>query len=148
MRDRPRLQDTLERVKFVCKELWTVVWDKQIDNLRTNHRVRRHGIGWDRTARNRIGALESLLLPPPLSLHVPFTDTPMLGCICVTGSGAQNPGGVGSDRPHECVRGDATGVCSRPHPGRYGTPGRAMLGASGCRVSSYLYVEGCMLRFR
>ncbi|WFD04358.1 hypothetical protein MOBT1_003065 [Malassezia obtusa] len=39
--DRPRTQQTLERVKFVCKELWYTVWDKQIDNLRTNHRVRR-----------------------------------------------------------------------------------------------------------
>ncbi|KAI3618494.1 hypothetical protein CBS9595_002857 [Malassezia furfur] len=32
---------TLERVKFVCKELWMALWDKQVDNLRTNHRVRR-----------------------------------------------------------------------------------------------------------
>lgn len=33
------MNDTLERVKFVCKDLWSAVWDKQIDNLRTNHRV-------------------------------------------------------------------------------------------------------------
>lgn len=38
LRDKPRLPDTLDRVKFVCKELWSVVWNKQIDNLRTNHR--------------------------------------------------------------------------------------------------------------
>lgn len=38
MRHKPRLTDTLERVKFVCKELWSAVWDKQIDNLRTNHK--------------------------------------------------------------------------------------------------------------
>lgn len=24
--------------KFICKDLWSTVWDKQIDNLRTNHR--------------------------------------------------------------------------------------------------------------
>ena len=39
-RTKSRFQDTLEVFKFVCKELWHTVWDKQIDNLRTNHRVR------------------------------------------------------------------------------------------------------------
>jgi hypothetical protein len=32
--------DTLDIVKFVCKDLWSTCWDKQVDNLRTNHRVR------------------------------------------------------------------------------------------------------------
>jgi hypothetical protein len=31
--------DTLDIVKFVCKDLWSTCWDKQVDNLRTNHRV-------------------------------------------------------------------------------------------------------------
>jgi hypothetical protein len=39
VRDRPRFVDTLDSVKFVCKDVWTAVWDKQVDNLRTNHRV-------------------------------------------------------------------------------------------------------------
>lgn len=30
--------DALEVVKFVCKDLWIALYDKQIDNLRTNHR--------------------------------------------------------------------------------------------------------------
>ncbi|KAI0005360.1 NO signaling/Golgi transport ligand-binding domain-containing protein [Russula compacta] len=30
--------DTLDIVKFVCKDLWSTCWDKQVDNLRTNHR--------------------------------------------------------------------------------------------------------------
>lgn len=38
VRDRPRFIDTLETVKFICKDVWTAVWDKQVDNLRTNHR--------------------------------------------------------------------------------------------------------------
>lgn len=38
-RDRPRFADTLDTVKFICKDLWMAVWDKQVDNLRTNHRV-------------------------------------------------------------------------------------------------------------
>ncbi|CUA71396.1 Trafficking protein particle complex subunit 6B [Mus musculus] [Rhizoctonia solani] len=37
-RDRPRFTDTLDIVKFICKDLWTTVWEKQVENLRTNHR--------------------------------------------------------------------------------------------------------------
>ncbi|KAF8508515.1 NO signaling/Golgi transport ligand-binding domain-containing protein [Gautieria morchelliformis] len=36
--DRGRFTDTLDVIKFLCKDVWTAVWDKQIDNLRTNHR--------------------------------------------------------------------------------------------------------------
>lgn len=39
-RDRPRFTDTLDIVKFVCKDVWTTTFAKQIDNLKTNHRVR------------------------------------------------------------------------------------------------------------
>ncbi|KAK0558039.1 hypothetical protein OC846_000031 [Tilletia horrida] len=35
---RPPLSSTLDVLKFVCKELWTTIWEKQVDNLRTNHR--------------------------------------------------------------------------------------------------------------
>jgi hypothetical protein len=38
-RDRPRFAETLDAVKFVCKEVWSTCWEKQVDNLRTNHRV-------------------------------------------------------------------------------------------------------------
>ncbi|CAG8507810.1 10573_t:CDS:2 [Cetraspora pellucida] len=37
-RDRPRFVDTLDVVKFICKDLWTIIFKKQIDNLKTNHR--------------------------------------------------------------------------------------------------------------
>ncbi|KAI9836684.1 MAG: hypothetical protein M1819_001320 [Sarea resinae] len=37
-RDRPRFTDTLDAIKFLCKDLWTLVFRKQIDNLKTNHR--------------------------------------------------------------------------------------------------------------
>ncbi|PAV21664.1 transport particle component [Pyrrhoderma noxium] len=37
-RDRPRFGDTLDVVKFICKDVWSACWDKQVDNLRTNHR--------------------------------------------------------------------------------------------------------------
>lgn len=38
-RDRPRFNDTLDAIKFLCKDLWTLVFRKQVDNLKTNHRV-------------------------------------------------------------------------------------------------------------
>ncbi|KAG8758423.1 Trafficking protein particle complex subunit 33 [Serendipita sp. 396] len=38
VKDRPRFTDTLDSVKFICKDVWTAVWEKQVDNLRTNHR--------------------------------------------------------------------------------------------------------------
>ncbi|OBZ79572.1 Trafficking protein particle complex subunit 6B, partial [Grifola frondosa] len=36
--DRGLFSDTLDAIKFVCKDLWAACWDKQVDNLRTNHR--------------------------------------------------------------------------------------------------------------
>lgn len=32
-------QDPLEMIKFICKEFWPAIYQKQIDNLKTNHRV-------------------------------------------------------------------------------------------------------------
>ena len=32
--------DNLDVVKFICKDFWIAVFKKQIDNLKTNHRVR------------------------------------------------------------------------------------------------------------
>ncbi|XP_064603215.1 trafficking protein particle complex subunit 6b-like [Liolophura sinensis] len=36
-RDCSRFKDELDTMKFICKEFWTSVYKKQIDNLRTNH---------------------------------------------------------------------------------------------------------------
>ncbi|KAF8306905.1 transport protein particle component [Clavulina sp. PMI_390] len=33
-----RFAETLDIVKFLCKDVWTAIWDKPVDNLRTNHR--------------------------------------------------------------------------------------------------------------
>lgn len=38
-RDRPLFTETLDVIKFICKDIWAACWDKQVDNLRTNHRV-------------------------------------------------------------------------------------------------------------
>ncbi|KAF8880924.1 TRAPP complex subunit trs33 [Gymnopilus junonius] len=37
-RDRPMFSETLDVIKFICKDIWAACWDKQVDNLRTNHR--------------------------------------------------------------------------------------------------------------
>ena len=39
--DRPRFSDHLEAIKFICKDFWSELFKKQIDNLKTNHRVSR-----------------------------------------------------------------------------------------------------------
>ena len=36
-REYPKFKDELDLMKFVCKDFWTAVFRKQIDNLRTNH---------------------------------------------------------------------------------------------------------------
>ncbi|CAL0302257.1 unnamed protein product [Lupinus luteus] len=36
--DRPRFNDHLEAIKFICKDFWSELFKKQIDNLKTNHR--------------------------------------------------------------------------------------------------------------
>ncbi|CAG0899527.1 unnamed protein product [Darwinula stevensoni] len=35
-REWPRFKDELDSMKFICKEFWTAVFRKQVDNLRTN----------------------------------------------------------------------------------------------------------------
>ena len=37
-KNKARFEDTLDIVKFLCKDFWTEVFKKQIDNLKTNHR--------------------------------------------------------------------------------------------------------------
>lgn len=36
---RPPFSTHLETMKFICKEFFLFIYSKQIDNLRTNHRV-------------------------------------------------------------------------------------------------------------
>ncbi|KAL6989585.1 hypothetical protein U1Q18_015338 [Sarracenia purpurea var. burkii] len=36
--ERPRFTDHLEAIKFICKDFWSELFKKQIDNLKTNHR--------------------------------------------------------------------------------------------------------------
>ncbi|CAK8683410.1 unnamed protein product [Clavelina lepadiformis] len=36
-KDTPRFKDDLEIMKFICRDFWNAVYQKQVDNLRTNH---------------------------------------------------------------------------------------------------------------
>ncbi|ESN98876.1 hypothetical protein HELRODRAFT_155914 [Helobdella robusta] len=36
-KDSPRFKEELDIMKFICKDFWSVLFKKQIDNLRTNH---------------------------------------------------------------------------------------------------------------
>ncbi|XP_026224512.1 trafficking protein particle complex subunit 6B-like isoform X1 [Anabas testudineus] len=36
-KDTAHFKDELDTMKFICKDFWTCVFKKQIDNLRTNH---------------------------------------------------------------------------------------------------------------
>ncbi|MFS7930956.1 putative diphosphate--fructose-6-phosphate 1-phosphotransferase [Helianthus anomalus] len=37
--ERPRFSDHLEAIKFICKDFWSELFKKHIDNLKTNHRA-------------------------------------------------------------------------------------------------------------
>ncbi|XP_002131721.2 trafficking protein particle complex subunit 6b-like [Ciona intestinalis] len=36
-KDLPRFRDELEVMKFICRDFWSSLYQKQVDNLRTNH---------------------------------------------------------------------------------------------------------------
>jgi hypothetical protein len=36
--DMPKIQDHLEMIKFLCKDIWILLYKKQISSLKTNHR--------------------------------------------------------------------------------------------------------------
>jgi len=35
----PRFKDELDIMKFICRDFWSALYQKQVDNLRTNHQV-------------------------------------------------------------------------------------------------------------
>ncbi|AOW05814.1 NO signaling/Golgi transport ligand-binding domain-containing protein [Yarrowia lipolytica] len=36
--ERPHFADTLDMMKFICKDVWLLLYNKQVDHLKTNHR--------------------------------------------------------------------------------------------------------------
>lgn len=63
-KDKPRLGDTLEIIKFLCKDFWQAVFKKQVDNLKTNHRVRGRQAAWgsERAADRQTGRTETAVV--------------------------------------------------------------------------------------
>ena len=39
-RDHPRFKNELDAVVFMCKQFWMLAFNKNIDNLKTNHQVK------------------------------------------------------------------------------------------------------------
>ncbi|XP_033985079.1 trafficking protein particle complex subunit 6b isoform X2 [Trematomus bernacchii] len=54
-KDTARFKDELDIMKFVCKDFWTCVFKKQIDNLRTNHQYLAFSCGLVRGALSNLG---------------------------------------------------------------------------------------------
>ena len=71
--------DTLDIVKFVCKDLWSTCWDKQVDNLRTNHRVKSPSelLSTDFLENSRASMFYKTTLSNPLRASLPGRVEPM-----------------------------------------------------------------------
>ncbi|XP_048455800.1 trafficking protein particle complex subunit 6b isoform X4 [Rhincodon typus] len=54
-KDTARFKDELDVMKFICKDFWTSVFKKQIDNLRTNHQYLAFTCGIVRGALSNLG---------------------------------------------------------------------------------------------
>uniref|UniRef100_UPI00398F3017 trafficking protein particle complex subunit 6B isoform X2 n=1 Tax=Pristiophorus japonicus TaxID=55135 RepID=UPI00398F3017 len=54
-KDTARFKDELDVLKFICKDFWTSVFKKQIDNLRTNHQYLAFTCGLVRGALSNLG---------------------------------------------------------------------------------------------
>ncbi|XP_033484711.1 trafficking protein particle complex subunit 6b isoform X2 [Epinephelus fuscoguttatus] len=54
-KDTARFKDELDIMKFICKDFWTCVFKKQIDNLRTNHQYLAFTCGLVRGALSNLG---------------------------------------------------------------------------------------------
>ncbi|CAO1616209.1 unnamed protein product [Sympodiomycopsis kandeliae] len=80
-RDRPPLSSTLDILKFLCKDFWISVWDKQVDGLRTNHKgvyvLSDHSF----KPLLRISITDSKQLQEVVKLHLPFSVGLLRGAL-------------------------------------------------------------------
>lgn len=79
---RPPHGSVLDVLKFVCKDVWTAIWEKQVDNLRTNHRVSNRASALPRSTMANQGQTWtdifcSFLPPLPLSGCIRLTRQPL-----------------------------------------------------------------------
>lgn len=101
-RDRPPMLDQLDKIKFVCKDFWTELFRKNVDNLRTNHRgtyvLRDTQFRW-------LGALSQNLVSEPQRIAASELSHDYLVLPCAIIKGALRQLGL-----ETCVSADATGL--------------------------------------
>lgn len=100
-RDANRLVSQLDVLKFVCKDLWTAVYGKSIDNLKTNHR------GTYVLIDNSFKPCECM----GSTAHIPLKS--LLG----SGSTIGNPALSTSERHHQQLVASAAATAAAPAPG-------------------------------
>lgn len=71
-RDSPSFKDELDIMKFICKDFWTKVFRRQVDNLRTNHQVNEQG------SRAKCCWTTEWWNPPPAPLLICKQKIPLL----------------------------------------------------------------------
>ena len=88
-KERPqgRLFETLDVIKYICKDFWSEIWKKQVDNLKTNHRAGLTHFIWHQRAipyilnPTRLQQLDSNSNSTPTSIHVFAISIFALGMI-------------------------------------------------------------------
>ena len=84
-RDRPPITEHLDVVKWVCKDLWTELFRKSVDNLRTNHRgtyvLRDTSFAWTQRLAQNLVAQPERVAPNALA-----ADYLVLPCAVVRGA--------------------------------------------------------------
>ena len=100
-RDHPYLDSSLDVVKLLCKELWMLLFKKQIDKLQTNYKGQGQNkrteqsnrprprqtlepkpIGWRRIASEWLAVAEDSIAFPSLVSHR-LLSTPMVYLSCL-----------------------------------------------------------------
>ncbi|CCJ30654.1 unnamed protein product [Pneumocystis jirovecii] len=63
-RDKPRFSGHLDMIKFICKDLWMLLFKKQVDNLKTNHKgvyvLTDHCFLWFSRMSTKIGGQDAI----------------------------------------------------------------------------------------
>ena len=89
-RDCPPMLDQLEILKWVCKELWTELFKKSVDNLRTNHRgtyvLRDTQFRWTlRLSQNLVSQPERLAPNDLAAVHLILPCAAIRGALAALG---------------------------------------------------------------
>lgn len=88
-RDRVRFKGVLDIIKFICKDFWTALYSKQIDNLRTNHRgvyvLHDNKFRWLQQISPEISQSGGATVPPLATRYVVFPCGLIRGALAALG---------------------------------------------------------------